>query len=297
MRRQNGKALLFFFFSLAALGMAFPPLCALLRDTRQPEYYSHIPLVPVVSAYFLFKKRREIFGCPGPRCIPGIGLAAGGLALFLIGRIRLPSSIDFPSITAAGALIFWSGSFLFLYGPRAFRKAAFPVAFLIFAVPIPSFLMSKIISALVTLSVGMTSLFFRAIGVHFVREGSLFTLPGFNLEVAKECSGIRSSLALFITAVLAGYLFLKQPWRKAALALAVFPIAIFKNGLRIVSLYLLSYYIDMRFIEGSFHHEFAGSVFFALGLVLAGGVLWLLRRGERPAPKGREEARRPTDDV
>jgi exosortase len=169
---------------------------------------------------------------------------------------------------------------LFLYGKEALRKAYFPVAFLIFAIPIPSILLEKIISVLVTASTSVTNLLFKAIGVPFTREGSIFDLPGFSIEVAKECSGIRSSLALFITGILAGHLFLKKSWKKGVLALAVFPIAVFKNGLRIVGLYLLSYYIDMRFIEGDFHHKFAGSVFFAVGLVLLGLILWILRRSE-----------------
>ena len=196
-------------------------------------------------------------------------------------RLGLGANInDYASIATFSALVFWLGSFLFLYGKEALRKTYFPAAFLIFAVPIPSILMEKIISVLVTASSSITNLLFKAISVPFAREGSIFDLPGFSIEVAKECSGIRSSLALFITGILAGHLFLRKFWKKGVLALAVFPVAVFKNGLRIVGLYLLSYYIDMRFIEGDFHHKFAGSVFFAVGLVLLGLILWLLRRSE-----------------
>lgn len=279
-RSSRKKAILFVLFA-CAVGMAYPPLRALLRTTEHPDYYSHIVLIPVVSALLLFWKRGKIFGGQEPLFPPGLLVMAGGLTLFLWSRGRLTGPDDAASIAAFSALVFWAGAFLFTFGPAALRKASFPIAFLLFAVPLPAVVMEKIISALVTASIAITGFLFKVGGVHFTREGSIFHLPGFSLEVARECSGIRSSLSLLVVGVLAGHLFLGKFWKKALLALSVFPIAVFKNGLRIVSLYLLCYYIDMSFIEGDFHHKFAGSVFFVVGLLMLGLVLWLLRRSER----------------
>lgn len=261
--------------------MAYPSLRALLRTTEHPDYYSHIVLIPVVSALLLFWERKKIFGRTDPLFPAGLLAVAAGLALYLWGRGRPAGPDDAASIAAFAGLVFWAGAFLFAFGPAAFRKASFPIAFLLFAVPLPSAVMEKIISALVTASIAVTNLLFKAIGIPFVREGSIFRLPGFSLEVAKECSGIRSSLSLLVVGVLAGHVFLRRSWKKIVLAVLVFPIAVFKNGLRIVSLYLLAYYIDMRFIEGDFHHKFAGSVFFAVGFLMLASVLWLLRRSEK----------------
>jgi exosortase len=280
MKRHSLKILLLALLSIIAIWMAFPPLRDLLQNAKQTDYYSHIPLIPVISAYFIFRKRKEIFERSPSFYLLGLFIIAAGAVLRLVGRGLQADPNNYASIATFSALVFWLGSFLFLYGKEALRKTYFPAAFLIFAVPIPSILMEKIISVLVTASSSITNLLFKAIGVPFTREGSIFVLPGFSIEVAKECSGIRSSLALFITGILAGHLFLRKFWKKGVLALAVFPVAVFKNGLRIVGLYLLSYYIDMRFIEGDFHHKFAGSVFFAVGLVLLGLILWLLRRSE-----------------
>lgn len=280
MKRTGLRALFLIVLSVVAFWMAYLPLRDLLQNAKQTDYYSHIPLIPVISAYFIFRKRREIFEESSAYYFPGLLGVAGGVALFIVCQTQLSGSNDYASIAIFSALVFWLGSFSFLYGKQVFKKAYFPIAFLVFAVPIPAILAKKIISTLVSASIIVTSLLFKAIGIHFIREGQVFQLPGFNLEVAQECSGIRSSLVLFITGVLAGHLFLAKFWKKAVLALAVFPIAILKNGLRIVSLYLLSYYIDMRFLEGSFHHKFAGSVFFVLGLVFLGIILWLLRKSE-----------------
>jgi exosortase/archaeosortase family protein len=107
----------------------------------------------------------------------------------------------------------------------------------------------------------------------------VFTLPNLAIEVADECSGIRSSTALLLTSLLAGHAFLDSPWRKALLVLLVLPTTILKNGIRIVTLSLLSLHIDPAFLEGQLHHE-GGILFFVLALAILAPVLILLRRFE-----------------
>ena len=85
---------------------------------------------------------------------------------------------------------------------------------------------------------------FRIMGVPAVRQGFDFALPGVTIRVAQECSGIRSSLALMMTAVLAGHLWLRSFPRTFLLCVATVPIAIAKNGLRIAVLSWLAIYID-----------------------------------------------------
>jgi exosortase len=121
---------------------------------------------------------------------------------------------------------------------------------------------------------------FRLSGIPFLKEGPVFHLPGMSIEVAKECSGIRSSLALFITAILAGHLFLKTDWKKFILVLSVFPITVLKNGIRIATLSSLAVYVDQRFIIDSFLHRAGGFLFYIPALVLLGIALWWLRKSE-----------------
>ena len=70
--------------------------------------------------------------------------------------------------------------------------------------------MGKIISLLVVGSTAATHMLFDLTGIPFLKEESVFHLPGVSIEVAKEYSGIRSSLGIFITAILAGHLFLED---------------------------------------------------------------------------------------
>jgi exosortase/archaeosortase family protein len=100
-----------------------------------------------------------------------------------------------------------------------------------------------------------------------------------DIEVAKECSGIRSSLSLIITALLAGHFFLRTGWSRALLVLAIVPITILKNGFRIAMLSILGVYVDER-ILGSDLHRKGGILFFIMALVLVWGVIALLRKSE-----------------
>jgi exosortase len=125
-------------------------------------------------------------------------------------------------------------------------------------------------------------MFFDVLGVPVLQEGFVFHLAHFTIEVAKECSGIRSSLALLILALVVGYLFLRTPWKRLLLVIAGLLIMIVKNGVRIATLTILAEYVDPGFLYGRLHRE-GGVVFFLLGLLLLLPVLWLLQRGEKPA--------------
>jgi exosortase/archaeosortase family protein len=109
----------------------------------------------------------------------------------------------------------------------------------------------------------------------------LFHLPGIVIEVAKECSGIHSSLVLFVTSLLAGHLFLRSPWKKATLALAVVPLGIARNGIRIFTISWLCVHVDPAMIDSPIHHR-GGPIFFVLSLVPFLAFLFILRRLERP---------------
>lgn len=271
------RILILLFCVAGAVVVTWGPLSDLVLNGRPAEYYSHIPLVPVVSAYILLKRKSTLFrGEPGS---PQSGIAAvvTGLGLFVFDEVRRPALIGHAELAVLGAILVLSGSFIALFGKRSFIRALFPFLFLTFMIPLPIAWMDHVVSALVTGSTWITQLLLGAVGVPFAREGSVFGLPGFDLEVARECSGIRSSLALIITGVLAGQIFLRRRWKKIVLAVAVLPVTILKNAIRIVTLYLLSYYVDIRIIEGGFLHKSGGIIFFGLGLGMLAFVLWVLR--------------------
>ena len=149
--------------------------------------------------------------------------------------------------------------------------------FLLALVPVPASILNAVVHALVVGSTFMTQVLFRALSVPFVAHGAVIDLPGFSIKVAEECSGIRSSLALLITTLLAGHLFLEKGKTQLFLALFVVPIAMLKNAIRIVTLSLLGGFIDMKILDGGYLHRSGGFIFFGIGLFIMGLILLILK--------------------
>jgi exosortase/archaeosortase family protein len=113
----------------------------------------------------------------------------------------------------------------------------------------------------------------------------LFRLPGISLEVAPECSGIHSTLVLFITSLLAGQLLLRRTWKRTVLWLAVIPLALLRNGFRVFVISELCVHVSPQMIDSPIHHH-GGPVFFVLSLAPFFLLLYFLRKGERTDSPG-----------
>jgi exosortase len=290
---MDKKFLIFAAFTLLALGMVFEPLRDLLNSAARGEYYSHIVLIPLVSGYLFFQNRRDIFSKTEPIYPLALAVLAFGVGLYSFGYTQGSNfnQNDYASLLTFSAILFWAGGFVLLYGIRGFQKASFPILFLVFMIPIPGLIIDKIIYALQVGSTEASEVLFILTGVPFQREGFVFHLPRISIEIAEQCSGIRSTLALFITSILAGHFFLDRFWKKFVLALFVFPVTVFKNAIRIVTLSVLGAYVDVKWLtESSLHHS-GGFVFFIPALGLLGLALWALRKYRNQERKYRIEER------
>lgn len=275
----------FFVSAIAVLtGIFWRPLWILCTLSLHRDEYSHILLIPLISVLMVCWQRAEIFKAPASICAAGSLPVIAGLLLDVVAKhfgMPSPSVVALPfSLSIIGFALASAGLFLFIYGWPSFRAAMFPIGFLLFLVPAPSFLLAKIVYYLQQGSSDVAAAILTGMGVPFYREGFVFQLPGIAIEVAKECSGIRSSTALLITVVLAAQLFLRSNWRKLVFCILIFPVAIVKNGLRIASLSALSVYVNRVFLFGWPHHS-GGFVFFFFGLTILWAALRLLQLGDR----------------
>ena len=270
-------------FVAAVVGlMLYGPVREYLYWTYKSDYYTHIVLLPLVSAYLIFTQRREIFEDVGYAFAPGGAVVGLGLLLLAAAATLAPgwSKNDAYALVASATVIVVIGAFILIFGLRAFRAARFALLFLAFMVPLPSVVEYWVIRVLQLGSAEFVAFLFTFTGMPVLRDACVFHLPGLSIEVAPQCSGIRSSLALVITCVLAGHMFLKTTWKKIVLVLAVIPITMFKNGIRIVTLSLLGVYVDRGFLESSLHRD-GGILFFILALLLMAPILFVLRRSEK----------------
>jgi len=278
---MSGRNALFLLFVVVSMLMFYDPMKLLVQSSFDNELYSHILLIPFVSMYLIYADREKIFRKSATSAFPGSLLILAGMVFYVLGKtfgIDLQPN-DFLSVMTFAAVLSWFGGFILFYGLESFRLALFPLLFLFFMVPVPGFLLEKVIVLLQTWSTEISYAIFKLTGVPIFREGFTFHLPGLSVEVAKQCGGSRSSLVLFIISILAGHLFLDSWRRKFILLLWVLPITIVKNAIRIVTLTLLAVYVDPRILDSALHRK-GGIPFFIVALSLLGVVLWFLRRSE-----------------
>jgi exosortase len=284
-RLVSRSHLIFGIFILASIGLFWKSVVALIVYSLENESCSHIALIPVVAGFLLIVERKRIFKFVRASIPVGLGIIFVGLVLFWMGASNVFSLTgNGPLSTAAVALVFvWVGGFAAVYGIAAFRAALFPLLFLLLIVPLPDGALAWTVHALQQGSTDLTCLLFKLLGVPYLRQGFVIALSSVTIEVAAECSGIRSSIALFITCLLVAHLYLRTPWKILVFMLLVFPLTIVKNAIRIVTLTLLSIHVSPDFLHGRLHRE-GGLVFFLIGLLLLFPVFLVLEKSEHKRP-------------
>lgn len=245
------------------------------------EAYTHILLILPLSAALIYLDSKALRLDPQPS--PRIGAALLALALLIgcyarWGMGAAPDDVRL-SVAMFALVTWWIASVVFCFGPRAFRSFLFPLCFLFLLVPVPGVVLSEIVRWLQHGSAGMAALLFRAAGESVQQDGIWLSLPKLDIEVAKECSSIRSSLLLIITTMVLAHLFLRSWWRNFVLILIAIPLSVAKNGLRIFVIAELGTRVDPGFLDGRLHHH-GGIVFLGIALGAIVGLLAILHRGE-----------------
>jgi exosortase len=187
------------------------------------------------------------------------------------------SGNDHLSVAVLGIVLVWMAGFVLCYGAKCFHAALFPWLFLLLMVPIPTVAMDKAVLVLQEGSAILTYALYKLLGVPVLWQRFKFSLPGVEIEIVKECSGIRSSLALFITSILAGHMFLESNWRKGFLTFFTVPVVIFKNAVRIVTISCLGVYVNPGFLHGRLH-RYGGLPFSLISLAILAFLLSALQR-------------------
>lgn len=275
--QRNVLALLLF---VGVCAWFWVPLMKLFDLALENEHFTHVLLIPLLTFYLLLSNRTAIL--TSPSWTPTVGtlvMTCAGVSYWLMNGQEWTQ--DRLAVAILAFVVLCWGLFLFSFGAECFRKDMFALVMLLFMAPLPTVLLDWVIQFLQHNSAEMTESLFWLLGIPVVREGFVFSLSNFTIYVAEECSGIRSALALFITSLVGGHLFLTSAWAKIGLVSIVVPLAIIKNAFRIVSLALLANYVDPAFITDSALHRNGGIPLFVLSLAALLFVVWLLRKLEQ----------------
>ena len=219
--------------------------------------------IPVFSLYVLWTEREKILASLGEPGWGGLVAMVPFLALGFLGARGL--QVRFEVVAFVGLLLSVSWAF---FGRRAAKAVLFPVAFLLFCIPLATFL-DIITVHLRLLASSVAYLALETFGADVFRHGTIIgAMDGsFSIDVAEPCSGLRSIFALM--ALTAGHAYFNQPtWpRRLLLFASSVPLAILGNVMRILSICIVAQYASAEFATG-FYHDYSGYVVFVVAILL-----------------------------
>jgi len=258
---------------------SFGTVKAIVTLSIESDRYTHTIVIAPITVLLICLERRVVFR--EAQVSWGLGLPALIIAA-IVYVLAAPWAQRGPLddqlwLPALAIIMMWVAVFVLLHGPRSARNAIFPLCFLLFMVPVPGAILDRVVHGLQEGSAQLTHVLFKLVRMPVMRDGFRFSLPGIDIEIAEECSGIRSSWALLITGTLAAHLFLRSAWTKLTFILLIIPVAIFKNAVRIVTLSYLAVYVNREFLLGPLHHK-GGALFALVGFAILVPALFLLRK-------------------
>jgi len=276
----------FVLLCLVSLVLWWHTLVATFGLALRANEYAHTLVIIPLSIALIFTEWRSRNAKPEPNFRTGLALLALAVLIGFIGGpwrglSSLPADVQL-SLEMLAVVTWWIGSFVCCFGTRISRMSVFPLCFLLWLVPLPEFALDHIVSFLQLGSAYAARLLFEVARVPVIQDGVLLFLPGLTLQVAQECSSIRSSMMLLVTSMVLAHLLLRSTWGKGLVILATIPLCLAKNGFRIFTLAMLGLYVDPSFLHGWLHHQ-GGIVFFLLFLAVLFALLRLVGWAERKA--------------
>lgn len=239
--------------------------------------YEHGFLIFPISAFLIWQRRESLVRIAPKSDFRGlIVLAVLGLGWLLadLTDINLVQQLCLVSMIP---VLVWS-----LLGGEVAKNLAFPLGFLLFAVPVGEFLVPPLMSFTADFTVNLVQI----TGIPIYREGNFLSLPSGDWSVVEACSGIRYLIASITLGALYAYLTYQSfPRRLAFMGLAVF-FPIFANGLRAYMIVMIGHLSDMKLATGV-DHIIYGWIFFGFVMLLMFWIGSLWRE-----PHGRSESRK-----
>jgi exosortase A len=228
----------------------------------ESDTFAHGFVIFPISAFLVWRKRHELAMVqPVPvRYGPAVLVMPG--FFWLLGYVSDVQVIQQFCFVATIILLVW-----ILLGWKVVKLLAFPLGFLLFAVPFGKFLVPSMIDFSATFAIGAL----RLTGVPVYAEGASFSTPGINWKVVEVCSGMRYLIAALVVGTLYAYLNYQSLKRRLLFVLTTIVVTLIASGMRVYIIVMLGHFVDMRYAKG-FDHLFIGWVFFGVVVLL---LFWI----------------------
>ncbi len=233
---------------------------------------SHGVLIPPLAAYFAWHKRRRFAAEPiQPATAVGFTVVLGSLLIYFVGRLGAEFFLTRVSLVAL-----MTGLILAFLGWKRLRVMAFPLAFLLLAIPIPALIFNTVSIPLQALASDMSAGTLNFCDVPVLQEGNVLQLATTSLGVAEACSGLRSLVSLIALAVILGYLRWRGLGQRILLVVLAVPVALLLNVVRITVTGIIAENWSVKYAMG-FFHELDGWVVFLLAFSILYGLSALVQ--------------------
>jgi exosortase len=242
-----------------------------LDDLWNDPNYSHVYIVPIISGFVIWQRRRELASLPIQGSWYGVPVLVAGLCALILGDVGAETFLMRTSL-----IVVIAGLVLFHLGPRMLRALAFPLGFCLFLVPMPAIFFYAITARLQNIAAETGAWGLDLLGVPVLLDGNVIHLSRVTLGVTEACSGIRSLITLVGLGVAWAYLMLPKLWMQIVLVASVVPITIVSNAGRIVMTGLVGRWFGVEYAEGFFHF-FSGWLIFVIAILCLLAVHGALR--------------------
>jgi exosortase B len=227
-----------------------PTFLSLIHGPWKTEQEGHGPLIIAASLWLAWQssdRLRAVALSPAP--VAGWTALLIGLLLMILARTQGVLGAEVLS-----TIIVIAGCALLLAGRPMLRTLAFPVGFLLFAVPLPDWMIDAATVPLkVFISDRVTSILYAA-GYPIAQNGVIIVIGSYELLVKDACSGMNSIFALSAIGVFYAHAFRwHSKIRSLILMAAIVPIAIAANFIRVLALVLIAYYGGIDRLAGPLH--------------------------------------------
>jgi exosortase B len=276
--------------ALLALGlvvMYLPTYWRLFNTVWASDEQGHGPLIVALCVWLAVQRWPQFIALPDKPAVGwGGALMALSLGVYVLGHsqdVQGPEAASQIGVLAALALLFKGGAGL--------RVMAMPLAFMLFAVPLPGILVQTLTMPLKIAVSSCAEWLLHQAGYPVGRTGVMLVIGQYQLLVADACAGLNSMFTLEAL----GFLWMSlrprsTALRDALLALVILPISFAANVVRVMALVLITYHLGDAAGQG-FAHGFSGIVLFVAAVLMMMVAEAVIRRPVRRRA-GRQAVRR-----
>lgn len=253
-----------------------------------PADWSHAYLVPLISAYLIYRRRHELAAVPPKPFWPGLLVMLAGVCTFAYFTLTRAPGVHMGQGVAIIATIL--GGVMLVLGPRLLQGLFLPITFLVFGITVSEAIMNVITWRLQGWAAVGSYIMLNALTVQTDLAGNTLTIyhngNEIPLNVAEACSGMRMLVAFLALAVAVALVGCPKWWQRIALVLLAGPVAVFTNVLRVAFLGIAAL-VNPELSAGE-AHTLIGTLWLVPAFALFMGVVWVLRnliRDAKPASK------------